>query len=163
MVAIFFCGDGFRLSVPAKGRVRSNPSRSSRRRSRRPFARSAGNRSENLLAQLEGALVSVSAELIPIFIFEACLYAGTRSDFVVGTSFAPFSGGISATAINVVLVPTRVASHGSMIVILVHHAAHVALAHAIPVYAVLTALPRGPILIDPRLLCVASLTVPNLV
>ncbi|MBK3661812.1 hypothetical protein JJE66_11190 [Bradyrhizobium diazoefficiens] len=50
-----------------------------------------------------------------------------------------------------------------MVLILVHHAPHLALTHAIRVHAVLATLPRRPISIDPRVFGAAAVSVAGLV
>ncbi|MCP2132839.1 hypothetical protein ABH977_008368 [Bradyrhizobium ottawaense] len=66
-------------------------------------------------------------------------------------------------AIHIILVPTRVAPHGLMVIVPVHHASRLGVTHSVLVHPILTALPSGPISIDPRILRTPALSVAGLV
>jgi len=115
-------------------------------------------------------LISIPAELVAVFILDAGLNPSVRPHFPTKPAFIPaFAAArrpVSRTAIHIIIVATPVSARGSMILILVHHTAHLPmhLTHAIHIHAVVsTILPGSPIAINARALGALTISFARLI
>ena len=78
-------------------------------------------------------------------------------------AFAAARRTVSRTAVHIIIVATPVSAARSVILILIHHTAHLPLAHAIHIHAVIAAtLPGRPIAIDAGVLSALTVAIPCL-
>jgi hypothetical protein len=119
------------------------------------------------LARYTYRLIPIAAELVTVFILDAGLDARIRLHFPIMPSFisAFAAARRPVSPVHVIIVATPVLAHRSMIVILVHHSAHLAmhLTHAIHIHALLATLPRSPITVDAGLLSALTISVACLI
>ncbi len=80
-------------------------------------------------------------------------------------SLAAARRSVSRTAVNIIILATPVLADRSVVLVLVHHTAHLPmhLTHAIHIHAVIAAtLPGGPISIDAGVLSALAVAIPCL-